>query len=96
MAGGFQGLLDFVGFPVGATPGSFPTQYSGFRIYYGGAVHELCLVAEADAPTGMGGVPVVRGVGVNYALYLVEITDPFASPARIRTTTGVKAVRLKT
>jgi hypothetical protein len=54
------------------------------------------MVAEADAPSGMGGVIKVRKGGVNYALYLVETTDPNASPVRARTTTGTKAIREKT
>lgn len=75
---------------------SFPTQYSGFRIRKGGVTYDLCMVATADAPTGMGGQPRVRKGGTTYALYLVETTDPDASPVRLRTTTGIKAVRFKT
>lgn len=79
------------------SPGGFPTQYSGFKIKKGSGTIELCLVAEADAPSGMGGVFKIRvGGGLNRALYLVETTDPNASPLRIRTGTGTKAVRLKT
>lgn len=74
----------------------FPTQYSGLRAYYGAAVRELCLVAEADAPSGMGGVLKVLKGGVNYAVYLVETSDPNATPIRVRTSTGTKAVRIKT
>lgn len=80
---------------VGGGP-AFPTQYAGLRTYYGGAVRELCLVAEADAPSGMGGVFKVRKGGVNYAVYIVETTDGNATPVRVRTSTGVKAIRLKT
>ena len=75
---------------------SFPTQYSGARIDGVASTHELCLVALADAPTGMGGRLCWPGVSSNYALYLVETSDPNASPLRLRTTTGTKAVRLKT
>ena len=71
----------------------FPTQYQGLRTYYGGAVVELCLVATADAPTGMGAVPMVRKGGTTYAVYLVETSDTDASFVRIRTTTGTKAIR---
>ena len=78
------------------SPGGFPTQYSGFKIQRTGGTIELCLVAEADAPSGMGGVLKIRKGGVTYALYLVETSDGNASPVRIRTTTGTKAVRLKT
>ncbi len=79
-----------------APPPSFPAQFSGLRVYYGGAVRELCLVAEADAPTGMGGVIKIDKGGTLYAVYLVETTDPDATPVRVRTTTGTKAVRIKT
>lgn len=75
---------------------AFPTQYFGLKAYYRGAVKDLCLVAVADAPAGMGGVPRVRKGGVTYAVYLVETSDPNASPVRVRTSTGVKAVREKT
>ena len=78
-----------------STP-SFPTQFSGLRTYYNGAVRELCLVAAADANTGMGAAPMVRKGGVTYAVYLVETSDPNATPVRIRTTTGTKAIRIKT
>lgn len=79
-----------------AAPGGFPTQYSGFRVQKTGSTIELCMVAEADAPSGMGGVIKIRKGGVTYALYLVETGDANASPVRVRTTTGTKAVRLKT
>ena len=79
-----------------APPPSFPTQFAGLRVYYGGAVRELCLVAEADAPTGMGGVIKIDKGGTLYAVYLVETIDPDATPVRVRTTTGTKAVRIKT
>lgn len=82
---------------VAPTPsGGFPTQFSGLRVFYGGTVKDLCLVAEADANTGMGGVPKVRKGGTTYAVYLVETGDTNASSVRIRTSTGVKSIRLKT
>ena len=74
----------------------FPTQYAGLRAYYNGAVRELCLVAAADANTGMGAAPMLRKGGVTYAVYLVETTDPDATPVRIRTSVGTKAIRIKT
>lgn len=76
-------------------PSTFPTQYSGLRYYKGGVV-EICLVATADAPVGMGGQVRVHKNGTTYAVYLVETTDPNASGWRIETTAGVKAARLKT
>jgi hypothetical protein len=82
-------------FQNAAGPG-FPTQFSGLQAFFQGAVKELCLVAEADAPASMGGVLKVRKGATTYAAYLVETTDPNASPVRVRTTTGTKAVRLKT
>jgi len=75
---------------------AFPTQYAGLRTYYSGAVKELCLVATADAPSGMGAVPRVRKGGTTYAIYLVETTDPNASSVRIQTSAGTKSIRLKT
>lgn len=74
----------------------FPTQYSGLRVFYGGTVKELCLVAEVDAPSGMGGVLKVDKNGTLYAVYLVDTTDGDASSVRINTSSGIKAVRLKT
>jgi hypothetical protein len=59
-------------------------------------VRDLCLVAEADAPGSMGGVIKVDKNGTRYVVYLVETTDPNASPVRIQTSTGVKAIRAKT
>jgi hypothetical protein len=59
-------------------------------------VQNLCLVAEADAPSSMGGVMKVNKNGTLYAVYLVETTDPNASPCYLRTSTGTKAIREKT
>ena len=72
------------------------TTYSGFRVYDNGAAFDLCLVATADAPTGMGGQLRLRKGATTYAVYLVETSDGDASTVRIRTTTGVKAIRRKT
>lgn len=74
----------------------FPTQFSGLRTFYGGTMKELCLVAEGDAPSSMGGVLKVDKNGTIYAVYLVETSDTDASSVRIRTSTGTKAIRLKT
>lgn len=78
-----------------ADPG-FPTQYFGLKSYYQGSVQNLCLVAEADAPSSMGGVLKVNKNGTLYVVYLVETTDPNASPCYLRTSTGTKAIREKT
>lgn len=75
---------------------TFPAQFAGLRTFYDGSVQELCLVAEADAPTGMGGVLKIRKGGTNYAIFLVETSDPEASNVRISTSAGIKAIRLKT
>ena len=80
--------------PVSTLPpssGGFPTQYPGLRTYYGGAVVSLCLVAAADAPAG--DAPMVRKGATTYAVYLVDTTDPNASPVRLRTDSGTKAIR---
>lgn len=74
----------------------FPTQFFGLKAYYRGAVKNLCLVAAADAPSSMGGVLKVNKNGTLYGVYLVETTDPNASPCYIRTSTGTKAIREKT
>ena len=76
--------------------GGGPTEFFGLRSYYHGAVQDLALIAAADGITGMGGIPMVRKNGTTYAVYLVETTDPNASPIRVRTTTGLKAIRQKT
>lgn len=82
-------------YPEGAGA-AFPTQFSGLRYYDNGAVQDLCLVATADAPASMGGQLRIDKNGTVYAVYLVETTDGNASTIRIRTTTGTKALRLKT
>lgn len=74
---------------------TFPAQFSGLRTFYDGVIVELCLVAAADAPTGMGGRMLVDKSGTR-CVYLVETTDPQASKVRIRTSTGTKSIRLKT
>lgn len=79
-----------------ASGGGFPTQYPGLRIWHSGAMMELCLVATADAPAGMGGQPRIHKNNTTYAIYLVETSDPNASPLRIRTSAGTKAIRRKT
>jgi hypothetical protein len=83
-------------FPSAAAAPTFPAQFSGLRAYYQGAVRDLCLVALADAPAGMGAVPRIRKGGTDYAIYLVETSDSNASPIRIRTSAGTKAIRQKT
>lgn len=85
---------------VGATlvwaSSSFPLQYAGLRVQANGRMVELSVVDLANAPSGMGGVWRVQMVGSTKAVYLVDTTDPQASPVRVRTTTGTKAARLKT
>lgn len=81
------------GLPGNAVSGDFPTQYAGLR-YFLGTVKELALVALADAPAGDQWR--IRKGGTDYAVYLVDTTDPNASQIRIQTSEGVKAARLKT
>lgn len=83
--------------PVGVSPAStpvFPTQYSGLMVRGASATLDLCLVTTVDAPSG--DMPRIQEGGVTYALYLVDTTDPLASPVRIGTEAGTKAIRLKT
>lgn len=76
--------------------GLFPIQHQGPRVWHNGAMIELCMVAESDAPAGVGGVLKIRKGGVNYAAYLVGTANVNASPVRIKTSTGVKSIRVKT
>lgn len=80
--------------PLAAVGGvSFPTQFAGLR-YFLGTVKELCLVALGDAPAGDQWR--IRKNATDYAVYLVDTTDPNASHVRIQTSEGLKAARLKT
>jgi hypothetical protein len=72
---------------------SFPAQFSGLR-YFLGTVRELCLVALGDAPAG--DQLRIRKGATDYAVYLVDTTDPNASQLRVQTSAGVKSLRLKT
>ena len=76
--------------------GGFPTQFLGLKTFVQGTIKDLCLVAEADAPAGMGGVIKFNKGGTIYSVYLVEIDDVDATPIRIQTSTGTKAIRIKT
>lgn len=70
----------------------FPVQIPGLRVF-NGSVLDLCMVAVADAPTGHLRI---RKDDTNYAVYLVATDDENASPVRIQTPAGIKAIRLKT
>ena len=72
---------------------TFPAQFAGLR-YFLGTVRELCLVALGDAPAGPQWR--INKGGTDYAVYLVDTTDPNASQVRIETGAGIKAARLKT
>lgn len=93
----FGASPSYIGTWLGAlSSGSiFPVQYPGLRIYYNGAVRELCMVAVADAPL-TAGVFTVEKNGTLYALYPVDTVDTNATPFRLKTMTSIKAVRLKT
>ena len=95
-ATGQDGANDVRLYPYEFSAGGFPTQFFGLRCYDGAAVVDLCLVAVADAPGGMGGVPRVQKGGTTYAVYLVETSDPNASKVRMQTSAGAKSIRLKT
>ena len=75
---------------------SFPKQYLGLRVFYGAATHDLCLVDAGDAPSGMGATFHIQTSAGLFAAYLVDTGDANASNVRIKTTAGVKAIRLKT
>jgi hypothetical protein len=72
---------------------SFPTQYPGLRIAKGGVIAELCLVAAGEGAPEMGGIPKIGKGASIYDVYLVEVGDANASTARIKTATGIKAIR---
>lgn len=78
------------------TTSTFPTQYSGFHVYYGGATVELCLVANGDGNPAIAYNLKVRKGGTTYELYLVNTDDSNASKVRVRTSDGTKAIRKKT
>ena len=78
---------------IDVVAGAFPTQFAGLR-YFLGTVKELCLVALGDAPAGPQWR--INKGGTDYAVYLVDTTDPNASQVRIETGAGIKAARLKT
>ena len=71
----------------------FPMTYPGLRIARGGATEDLCMVATGEGVPGMGGIPKVRKGASTYDVYLVEIGDANASTVRIKTATGIKAIR---
>ena len=73
---------------------TFPAQYSWLKAYFRAAIQTLSVVDLADAPAG-NALRIVKA-GVTYAVYLVDITDLNATPLRVQTTTGVKAIRIKT
>jgi len=79
-------------FVASGGPPPFPTQYPGLRVATPGGVVELCLVAEGDA---VGGLRIDKN-GTTYGVYLVDTSDGNASPFRIETPAGTKAIRLKT
>lgn len=83
-----------VGWELLPSGGPSVTQYAGFRFYDGSSVVSLSLVDPADAPAG----PQlrIRKSGTNYAIWLVDTTDPNASPIRFRLASGTKAARLLT
>lgn len=77
-------------------PATFPAQFLGLKAFFRGVINDLCLVASADRATGLGATPLVQKGATTYAIYLVETSDTNASPIRIQTSAGTKAIRLKT
>lgn len=76
--------------------GSFPyTQFQGLRVYYGGAVRDLCLVAASDPMPADAKLRIRKG-GTDYAIYLVDTADSDASHVRVRSGGTTKAIRLYT
>ncbi len=70
--------------------------FGGIRVLGPVGVIEVGIVEVANAPSGMGGVLMACvSPGVVRAVVLVETGDPEASPVRVRTTTGTKALRLR-
>lgn len=90
---GVDGYLHRARAWVDVVSSGFPVQYSGLR-YFLGTVRELCLVALGDAPAGPQWR--IRKNGTDYAVYLVDTTDPNASQVRIETGAGIKSARFKT
>jgi len=89
-AGGFSPGVDWTGMP-GAVP---LVQYAGLRGRYGGITYDLALV---DAALALAGSALfLRKNGVVYAVHLVELAHPHASPFRVQTPGGPKALRLLT
>ncbi|CAB4188167.1 hypothetical protein UFOVP1165_60 [uncultured Caudovirales phage] len=80
-------------YPPSVFPLGFPAQFSWLRTYYRGAVQQLSVVALSDAPTMP--LRITKG-GQTYVIYTVDTTDPNASPVRVTTSAGVKAIRQKT
>lgn len=70
----------------------FPTEYPGLRVYNGNIL-ELSIVGWLD--TLAGDRVSIEINGTVYAAYLVPVTDPNASPVRVQTETGTKAIRYK-
>lgn len=92
---GWLGLNDIYYGPPIVKP-AFPTQYGGLRIQLPSGVRTLCLVAVADAPSGVGGQLRFQKNGTTYVVYLVTTADINASPLRIRTSVGTVSIRNKT
>ncbi len=78
------------------TAANLDTQYPGFDVFYANVLRPLCLVPEDSVANDMGGIVKMRLGGVNYGVFLVETDDDYASNVHVQTTTGIKAVRLKT
>lgn len=92
----YEGTLGFDPVFPAIPPPTFPPQFFGLRGRTMLATVDLCLVDLTNAPSGLGGSIRIQKPDGAYAIYLVPTTDPNASPFRVATADGVKAVRLLT
>ena len=74
---------------------SFPVQYNYLRLRANNTTYALCLVGNGRG-NSTAQIPHVRRNGANYDIYLVPVANSYASPVRIKTTTGTLAVRYYT
>ena len=72
---------------------SLPSVHRGLFVQLQGEAQELCLVEAGQGSGEMGGIPKLRKGSQTYDLHLVEASDPDASPVRLGTSTGTKAIR---
>lgn len=70
-----------------------PVFYCGIlKVKDDAGVYHLSVTDLGSGAAGKGGIPRIQKGGVTYDIFLVEVSDPTASPARIRTSLGTKAI----